>query len=267
MDWACVSVLLGGALRIDSLTFALKSRGILMGYFANGLVFTEQPDFEAASEVVPGRLARGYKHKKHPVWLLDLWKPRGKLHPFCNPAAEGFRTDLSLVDGSTRAFLTALEALQRAIGFRNPSPEVSDVHLALAVAGATRCPAFFFAADDEETDMGCNAVSGSLVSFGCRLARLSVQYANGQTAVTPQNYLEEEDDERLQEAIAKSKSVPGLSVLEPRGIENGQLLYENPVGQWPKAAGNPAEILGLGTWDPLLNLEKDFTVVFKKLST
>jgi hypothetical protein len=240
-----------------------------MGYFANGFVFTSLPDFEAATKVVPGRLARGYKHNQHSVWLLDLWKPRGKLKlrrsPFCDPAAEGFRTDLAVVDVATRAFLTALERLRQAIGLGSSGPEVSNVHLALAVATAARCPAFFFAADDEETDMGCNAISGSLVSFGCRLDRLSVEYKSERTSFTPLNHLEDGDEEGMQEVIAAANTVVGVSVLAPRDIEGGQTLYEYPVAQWPKAAGDPAEILGLGTWDPLLNVENDFAVCFEKL--
>jgi hypothetical protein len=239
-----------------------------MGYFANGFVFTSKPDFDAASKVVPGRLARGYKHNHHPVWLLDLWKPRGKLQlrrsPFCDPVADGFRTDLAGIDVATRSFLTAFERLQQAIGFAGH--ELSYVHLGLAIAGAAGCPTFVFAADDEETDMGCNTASGTLVSFGCRLDHLSVQYAGGHTAVTPLNHLEEGDEEGLQELIGAAKTVAGISVLDPRDIEGGRVLYENPVGQWPKAAGNPAEILGLGTWDPLLTIEKDFAVAFEKLS-
>jgi hypothetical protein len=144
------------------------------------------------SKVVPGRLARGYKHNQRPVWLLDLGKPRGKLQvrraPFCDPAAEGFRTDLARVDPATRSFLGALEGLQQAIGLATAGPEVSYVHLGLAVAGATRSDAFLFAADDDETDMGCNVVSSSLVSFGCRIDRLSVHLA-GSAIPVPRQYV------------------------------------------------------------------------------
>ena len=117
----------------------------------------------------------------------------------------------------------ALERLQQAIGFRNVGPEASYVHLALAIAQATRSPAFFFAADDEEIDVGCNAVSGSLISFGCRVDRLSVQYTNGQTVVTPLNYLEDGDEEGLQELIGAANGVAGISVSEPRNVEDGQV--------------------------------------------
>lgn len=239
-----------------------------MGHFANGCVFTSKPEFDAASKVIPGQLARGYKHNHHPVWLLDLWKPRGKLQllrsPFCDPAVSAFRIDLKDVDTATRSFVTIFERLQKAIGYAGQ--ELSYVHLGLAVAAAAGCPAFVFAADDEEADLACNAVSGSLVSFGCRLDRLSVQYSGSQIAVTPLNHLENNDEEGLHEIIGTVKSVAGVHVLEPRESEGGQVLYENPVGQWPKAAGSPADILGLGTWDPLLNLEKDFVVVFERLS-
>ena len=240
-----------------------------MGYFANGFVFTNQPDFEAASKIVPARSARGYKHSRHPIWLLDLWTPRGAANrrsPFCDQAAEGFRTDAPF-DAPTGVLLTALEGLRKAIWSGRAGQEVAGIHLALTVAAATRCPTFFFAADDEEIDMACNAEPGTLVSFGCRLDRLSIQYAAGQTAVTPLNYLEDDDEEGLQDLIEAVKTVPGISVEAPRDIDGGQALYENPVSHWPESAGDPAEILGLGTWDPLLNLEDDFTVVFEKLST
>ena len=59
--------------------------------------------------------------------------------------------------------------------------------------------------------------------------------------------------------------MPGVQVLEPRDVEGGRVPYENPVAQWPRVAGDPAEILGLGTWEPLVNLEKDFAVVFERL--
>ena len=240
-----------------------------MGYFTNGFVFTSRPDFEAASKVIPGRSARGYQHNRQSVWLLDLWKPRGKLQlrrsPFCDPAAEGFRTDTAL-DGPTRDFVNVFEALRQACDLGSGRPEISGLHAALAVAAAARGQAHYFAADDEETDFGCNAASGSLVSFSCRLDQLSVQYANGRASVTPLSDLEDGDEDRLQDLIAAAESVAGISVLQPRIIEGGQIFYENPVGQWPQAAGDPAEILGLGTWDPLANIENDFAVVFEKLS-
>jgi hypothetical protein len=70
----------------------------------------------------------------------------------------------------------------------------------------------------------------------------------------------------MQDVITAAKTVAGVSVLEPRDIEGGPTLYECPVSQWPKAAGDPAGVLGLGTWDPLLNVEEEFAVVFEKLS-
>jgi hypothetical protein len=238
-----------------------------MGYFANGFVFTSEPEFKAASVAIPARCARGYKHKERPIWLLDLWKPRGRLQlrraPFCDPVAGGFRADIAAVDVPTREFLTKLERLKVAIGHRNGDPEQGHVHAALAVAAAARCPVFFFAADDEETDVGCRTVPGSLVSFSGRLDRLSVHYATGQTTVTRLNFLDDGDDEGLQELITKAKGVAGVVLTKPRDIEGGQVLYENPVGQWPTEAGDPAEMLGLGTWDPLSSIEEDFTVVFE----
>jgi hypothetical protein len=239
-----------------------------VGYFANGFVFTAEPDFALVGAAIPDRLARGYKHNRRPVWLLDLWKPQGTLAlrraPFCDPAAAGFRTDLAAADSHTRGFLAAFQRLTEAVGDRTADPECGNAHLALAVAAAARRPTFFFAADDEETDMGCRAVPGSLVSFGCRLDRLAVQYSAGRTAVTPLNFLEDDDEDGLRDLIARASRVAGVSVTPPRDIEGGQPLYENPVAQWPREAGDPVEVLGLGTWDPLVNVERDFAVVFER---
>jgi hypothetical protein len=238
-----------------------------VGYFANGFVFVAEPGFAAVGAAIPDRSVRGYKHHRRPVWLLDLWKPQGKRSlrrgPFCDPAGAGFRTDLAAVDGDTRSFLAAFQRLKEAVGHRTADPECGNVHLALAVADAARRPTFFFAADDEEIDLGCRAVPGSLASFGCRLDRLAVQYDAGQITVTPLNFLEDEED-GLEDLIARASRVAGVSVSPPRDVDGGQPLYENPVAQWPGEAGDPAETLGLGTWDPLVNVERDFAVVFER---
>ena len=239
-----------------------------MGYFANGFVFTSDPDFKALSAAIAAdRCVRGYKHVARSIWLVDIWKPRGKLRlrhaPFCDGAADGSNVDPRGLDAPTRAFLECFQHMTGALGM-GPSVELDYVHLALATAAAARCPSFLFAADDEALDLGCRTAPGSLVSFGCRLDKLSIRYDGKQVTAIPLNFLEDDDADFLAEMIARIRGVPGLSVLAPRDIENGQTLYENPVEQWPKDAGDPAEILGLGTWDPLTNLETDFAVVFER---
>ena len=239
-----------------------------MGYFSNGFVFTTLPDFEGVGNAIPNRWARGYKHNQNSIWLLDLWrsleKPQRRREPFCEPAGDGFQMDLAVIDGATREFLDIFERLLRAVSLRDSSLAFSSTYLALAVAAAARCPTFFFAADDEETDMGCNAIPGSLISFGCRLDRLCVEYNGEKVSATPLNYDEDDDEDGMRELIAAANTVPGLSVQKPRTIEGGQISYEHPVAQWPEVAGDPTEILGLGTWDPLLNIEQDFRVVYEK---
>jgi hypothetical protein len=241
-----------------------------MGYFANGFVFTSEPKFKAISTTVPGRFVRGYKHNVQSIWLLDIWKPRGKLllrnSPFCDQAADGFRTDTGTVDGPTTTFLKSFQRLNNALGNPNPGREASYIHSALSVTAAASCPTFFWAADDDEIDMGCRTVPGSLVSFGCRLDRLSIRYNDGHATATPMHSVEDHDDDVFEEMIANAKSVPGLTLRQTREVKGGRTLYENPIEFWPKEAGNPAEILGLGTWDPLMNLEADFSVVFEHIT-
>ncbi len=200
--------------------------GVVVGYFANGFVFSAEPDFAGVSAAIPDRLIRGYKHNRQPVWLLDLWKLRGKLSlpraPFCDPAADGFRTDLAAVDTTTRDFLATFQGLKEAVGHRTADPEQGNVHLALAVAAAARRPTFFFAADDEETDMGCRAVPGSLVSFGCRLDRLAVQYSAARITATPLNFQEDDDEDGLRipqtDIIWFLDYLPGLTGAEREAL-------------------------------------------------
>lgn len=241
-----------------------------MGYFANAIVLTSEPDFNLASAANPDRLARGYKHKIHPIWLLDYWKPRGKLGlrqaPFCDPAIGAFRTDISTLNAQSSAFLGTLQRLKQHLNSSSGEPEISYVHLAIAVAAKLQAPVFCFAADDEELDFGCRVEPGSVVSLGCRFDWLEVRYSNGQVAVTPQNVFTEGNEDEFEGMIVGVESLAGVSVLPAVELENGRTLYENPVEQWPVEAGYPAEVLGLGTWDPLLNVESDFTVVYEKLS-
>jgi hypothetical protein len=240
-----------------------------MGYFANGFVFTSEPDFKAVAAMASDRCVRGYRYNDLDLWLLDIWKPRSQLkrhEPFCDSAATGFEADMAATDAPTQGFLETLRRLLvQLYGLCGRDSEVSYVRMAIAVASAARCPTFCFAADDEEKDMGCRTIPESLVSFGCRLDRLEVSYGGEAFIVTPVRHVEDNDEYEFEEMLGKVARIGGLSLAPQRVVEGGRLLYEYPVKQWPKEAGYPAELLGLGTWDPLLNVEADFNVVFERL--
>ncbi len=153
----------GAGERIRSLAVL---KGIFMGYFANGFVFTTPPDFESATNAVPGRSARlqaqaAFYLVARPVeaaaktaaWPFTIHRLRSRW--VSHRSRPLWRGDAHI--------LSALERLQQLMGFQSVGREASRVHLALAVAGATGCPAFFFAADDEETNMACNAAPGARV--------------------------------------------------------------------------------------------------------
>ena len=237
-----------------------------MGYFSTGIVFFAQPDFVALPTALPGHSVCGYKHKSAPVWLLDIWQARGRSNrwrtQFGDDSAEGFQIDLSGVDEPTREFLTNFERLRQALGERGPS-EAGYVHLTLAVSSAVNRLAFLFAANDEELDLGCQVLPGSLVSFGCNLGQLSVEYHRGELTVTPLRDLEDEDEDGVLKLIGQVQTVPGVVIMPTRDVDGGSLLYEHPVRQWPSDAGDPAQLLGLGTWDVLENVGSDFEVVYE----
>lgn len=237
-----------------------------MGYFANGFVFTAEPNFAAVPPVLPGRSIRGYKHNHRDLWLLDVWKSRGRLRrhaPFCEPAAEDFIADHSSFDDPTQQFLTTFQQVITTCEPGAGSDEVSINQMALVIAAAARRPTYFFAADDEELDLGGRADPKALLSFSCRLCRTSVRYDRGRVEVTPLSYGEDELD--VQAFADCMKALPQVILHPSRDMGDGPLLYENPVEQWPQEAGDPTAILGFGTWDPLLNVESDFHVVFESL--
>lgn len=236
-----------------------------MGYFVNALVFDTPPDFNAIVKINPGRFACGYKHKSKPFWLLDFWLPRGTIRrrvgPFCDPAfARGqfFESFPSEPLHPMNRLLSLFEAVDI-----DPDVELEYIHFAVAVSRATKNDVHCFAADDNELDVGVNAANGNLVSFGVRRDCISFVYENDQCTVTPINLFDEENEEEFVRTVGKLKSLGVTEFADVRDNMDGQQLFEHPVGQWPFDNGTAEEILGLGTWDPLINLDNDFEIIFE----
>lgn len=237
-----------------------------MGYFKNAFVSTSPVDYRHILPLVPERCLSAYKHKNRGVWLLDLWKPRRtRAHtPFCESATEDIQVDSLSIDLPTTNFIESLIRVCDSLADTVDPFDLVSVYVPLALAAATSTPMFYFAADDELTDMACLADPGSVAAFGCRLGPISIQYRSGETIITPLHCLEDDDDQIivLEDIIDRLDLLPGISVEATREIDGGLQMYENPLRHWPAEAGDAGEILGLGTWDPFVNFDRDFERVF-----
>jgi hypothetical protein len=237
-----------------------------MGYFANALVFNSPPDFDAIVKINPGRFARGYKHKSKTFWLLDFWLPRGTIRrrvgPFCDPAfARGIFCDSSFESEPLypiNILLSLLQAVDVSLDV-----DLEYIHFAIAASRATKNKVFCFAADDNDLDVGVNASNGDLLSFGLRRDCISFVFANNRCTFTPINLFDEDNQEEFHHTLEKLKTMGNAEISEIRDGMEGQQLFEHPVGQWQFENGTAEEILGLGTWDPLINLDDDFEIVFE----
>jgi len=240
--------------------------GLLMGYFANALVFKSQPDFDSLVKINPGRFARGYRHNTKPFWLLDFWMPRGTIRrrvgPFCDPAfAPGKYCDSSLASKTLHP-VGKLLSIFKAVSI-SPGIELEYVQFAIEVSRAAKNYVYCFAADDNDLDVGINASDGELLSFGIRSDCISFVFENNRCTTTPINLYDDDSQKEFARTLAKLKEIGITEIAEVRDGMDGQQLYEHPVGQWRFENGTAEEILGLGTWDPLNNLENDFEIVFE----
>lgn len=182
--------------------------------------------------------------------------------PFCEPAMTGIEVGPLKIDNATTTFIETLARLLDLLGGPVDRLDRSAVVLALAIAEAAGTLVYYFAADDELTDMACKTAPGELVVFGSCLDAVSIQYSDGRTNVTPLRFLDEEEEENsLQDVIDSLEHFPGISLAQTVDVDDGRPLYENPLKHWPPEAGNATKHLGLGSWDPFADLATWFDIV------
>lgn len=235
-----------------------------MGYFRNAFVFSTEPRFQALADAFATCSLRGYKHQQRSLWLLDLWeKPhRGEHYPFAIRAGCKQPVCATLASG-THEFLQQFDALLAVIKDEVDVYGANECRRAIAVATSAQTPTFFFAADDELFDMACLAEPGTLKQFRSRIGPLVIAFEDGQASVTPNFFVEDGEGapESLLEAV---RGAVDWRITGSRNVEGGLPLYENVVALWPKEFGDPGETLGVGTWDPFDNLDRDYRVVFDR---
>lgn len=240
-----------------------------MGYYGNGFVLTQSPQWEQLATSFPDSLSlRGYAHRSQPIWLLDAWVPSRHEHwPFTHRLPKG-----PILGSELPALTTDLLELLRRV-YSSLAPVEQDYGLGyvegaarLSVAGGQRT--FFFAADDDLVDMAVAATAGLVDTLQIRHETCSVEFSGGSLRLIPFRYSESEEDDAefgIPPAILREiATVSGLSVEPSRTIDGGAPFYGSAVELWPW--GDPTRLLGIGTWDPFLNLDRDFRTVFERVA-
>ena len=85
---------------------------------------------------------------------------------------------------------------------------------------------------------------------------------NQQFEVIPRTFDEDPELTYSEQVLSRIAAIPGVGVRAPVVVAGGDKLYGSAVELWPAAAGDPAKMLGIGTWDPFDNVERDYAQVF-----
>lgn len=235
-----------------------------MGYFGNGFVFDSEPQWQALGSLPPAIGLVGYRHRGASAWFLDAWTCTQREHwPFTDELGESLRLPVAL-PAATEALLGTYQATMNSLPRIETRYAAGWLRLTAAISLVAGQRTFFFAADDEEADMACLAVAGELQRFQVRFGGCSVELVEGRIQITPLAFLEDPELAYSPSELKQLAAVPGAVLLDPVEVSGGRELYGSAVRLWPSEAGDPADTLGIGTWDPFQNVGRDLEVVFQR---
>ena len=208
----------------------------------------------------------GYRHKATGVTALDVWKCTGRQHwPFTDEPGKIAMTPLP---GTTEDILARFGEICEAIRTAELTEAIYGeplLRLTAYLSSILGVDTFFFAADDELTDMAARASGRVLTDFRIRFGAYAVVFADSHFRVTPREFVEDDEIAYSEKVLERIRVLPDTTVAEPERIDNGNPLYESAVLLWPQEAGDPAELLGIGTWDPFLKIDADFSTVASRI--
>jgi hypothetical protein len=226
-----------------------------VGYYANALVLGAAPDagrlpglFKAGANVVV------YKHRRAALWLVDAWIPTKRPHfPFTDEAP--LQVLEAGEDDAADRYVAAAGALDDGLeGYAEPW-----IRWTQQAARTLGQDAFAFVADDEGRDAACLASPAGGLRCKARHEATAIEIDGAAVTVVPFDLVEDPEYNLPEEALDDLRELDGVQVAPARVIDGGHTLYGNVVALWP--IGDPGELVGIGTWDPFLELERDFEVV------
>lgn len=248
-----------------------------MGYLNRAFVFLEEPSWRALDRIGPGRLL-GYKHRERAVWLLgQTTTARGA---FTDWRGDELPTHLADFEPRARGLFQALAAL-RAGGACSTNHGLGWLPMSLEVARAAGVETFFFVGDDESRNAAWTiARDGRLRDATIQVKSFAIvadaeavtciHYRPKSSGGLPPGFrivdgvapARRDGDAALLSACRASLKSVEVDLREEDDTRPFSFFYY-PATMWPTAAGPADEVLGLGTWDLLRNLDRDFEPVFE----
>lgn len=235
-------------------------------YMTTAFLFVKEPSFVTVADAFPTLSLRSYRNKARELWLMDLWVNRGQHLPFQNRLVTSSAPALGEPGPADPPFVRELEALTSALGDGIDRAVSKECRLVLSVSRRTGTPTFFFAGNDNLVDVACAADGARLERYRCRLDRLTVIHERGRSQVVPAEPLDADERKEQKTSLASVRRAVNWPVAPNRPFDGSYRLHENALAMWPKEAGAPGEPLGVGSWDPLEHLARDFDVVFERVA-
>lgn len=233
-----------------------------MGYYGNGFVFVREPDWHAFEKLPQALGLTGYAHRDQNLFLLDVWTCTG--WPHWHFTDEIVEKDIALPEPAplTQSVLDTFNQIceiVRQAEFTEATYGESALRLLAFLSERSGDEVFYFAGDDELTDMAAVAKQGLFVRFQVHFGVYVVAYVEDGFTVTPQEFAESPEITVSKEVLARLGQLPRVMVAPPVSVDRGRALYSAALQLWPAAAGDPVEMLGVGTWDPFEHVERDYT--------
>lgn len=245
-----------------------------MGYFTAGFAFNAAPDWTQLKGM-PRRVALyGFKHKAEPLWLLACNERSDKPVSWVFGRFFDKRPYVTAPDAAMHGLIvqvvSALSSYNAEI-VRNALALGSDIHARLAQ------PAYFFAGDDEGLDLAFEFVDGALKRLRFHGEGGVVEFKKDRVYVAPQSTIvtyedgaEEEFGIENERALDPLRANPAIEVSETARIHEGdaepRVMFDVATAFWPESWPDPGKTMGLGSFDPLINLYKDFEPCYRRRS-
>ena len=229
-----------------------------MGYFHSAMVFTSQPEWQTLNELPPQISFRGFRHSDASLWMLDYWTGTRRQPPPPYPFTLGDETKVFSCFAGDRTS-DRLEQIAKCI---DGVYGAGWLRLAMEVSRLVNLDLYFFAADDDLFDVGATIAKGNVRRVKLTTALWLILAEDASFTLTPIR----SDDGDTDDSPAILSDLAFVSLKQPVEYPGGRPLYGNVVSEWPEIAGDPAELFGLGTWDPFVNAEQCLIKEYERLA-
>ncbi|MBI3929970.1 MAG: hypothetical protein HY319_30810 [Armatimonadetes bacterium] len=227
-----------------------------MSNHCQGILLLANPRPELLAGLPPEVDYRLWRYRGMPrVWVLEAWDSE---HASPLPLGGFFGG----FPPSSHPVGKRLEELGSALG---QAGGVGAGWLAFAcrVAQLLGQPAFAFMGDQSRHDFACNVVGARVEQLAVLLGDLEIRYERHRFKLVPVLH-REGNASWSNELLARVESWPDVEVGEVHEARGSRRWYRHILELWPQAAGDPAEVIGIGYWDGASRFLDRFEVVTER---